>query len=174
MVLRKLVEDAANTWARKSRMRLLQSRLISMTPSDCHARCRQIAGLNVLPLSTSPQLRPGYGLDKKRARPYWSSTSWRYVDVSILEVGEGVFEVKATAGDTHLGGDDFDKRVSTGSPKSSSAIRALIYGVTVRHLHGLTEAAEKAKIELSSVVETTISLPFITRTLPGQKHWRCG
>jgi len=91
-------------------------------------------------------------------------------DVSILEVGEGVFEVKSTAGDTHLGGDDFDKRVVDWLAEEFQRDQ----GIDLRHdrqaLQRLTEAAEKAKIELSSVVETTISLPFITADATGPKH----
>jgi molecular chaperone DnaK len=91
-------------------------------------------------------------------------------DVSILEVGEGVFEVKATAGDTHLGGDDFDKRVVDWLAEEFQRDQGIDLRRDRQALQRLTEAAEKAKIELSSVVETTISLPFITADATGPKH----
>src|SRR5207253_4733685 len=91
-------------------------------------------------------------------------------DVSILEVGEGVFEVKSTAGDTHLGGDDFDKRVVDWLAEEFQRDQGIDLRRDRQALQRLTEAAEKAKIELSSVVETTISLPFVTADASGPKH----
>ena len=90
-------------------------------------------------------------------------------DVSVLEIGDGVFEVKATAGDTHLGGDDFDKRIIDCSRMSSRRRQAIDLRRTMA-LQRLLEAAEKAKIELSTALETEINLPFITSTQSGPKH----
>ena len=90
--------------------------------------------------------------------------------MSILEVGEGVFEVKSTAGDTHLGGDDFDKRVVDWLAEAFRRDQGIDLRQDRQALQRLTEAAEKAKIELSSVVETTISFPFITADASGPKH----
>ena len=111
-----------------------------------------------------------YGLDKKTSETVLVfDLGGGTFDVSILEVGEGVFEVKSTAGDTHLGGDDFDKRIVDWLAEFQRD-----QGIDLRRdrqaLQRLTEAAEKAKIELSSVVETTISLPFITADATGPKH----
>jgi molecular chaperone DnaK len=91
-------------------------------------------------------------------------------DVSILEVGDGVFEVKATSGDTHLGGDDFDKRVVDWMAQEFLSDQGIELRKDRQALQRLTEAAEKAKVELSSVVETSISLPFITADAAGPKH----
>src|SRR5262249_28627617 len=91
-------------------------------------------------------------------------------DVSILEVGDGVFEVKATSGDTHLGGDDFDKRIVDWLAEEFLRGQSIDLRKDRQALQRLTEAAEKAKIELSSVIETNISLPFITADATGPKH----
>jgi molecular chaperone DnaK len=112
-----------------------------------------------------------YGLDKKASETVLVfDLGGGTFDVSILEVGEGVFEVKATAGDTHLGGDDFDKRVVDWLAEEFQRDQGIDLRRDRQALQRLTEAAEKAKIELSSVVETTISLPFITADATGPKH----
>ena len=87
-------------------------------------------------------------------------------DVSLLEIGEGVFEVKATHGDTQLGGDDWDQRVIDWLVKEFKNDHGVDLGADRMALQRLKEAAEKAKIELSQVSETTINLPFITATAP--------
>src|SRR5437762_1348571 len=91
-------------------------------------------------------------------------------DVSILDVGDGVFEVRSTSGDTHLGGDDFDKRLVDWMAEDFLRDQGIDLRKDRQALQRLTEAAEKAKIELSSVIETTISLPFISADASGPKH----
>jgi molecular chaperone DnaK len=91
-------------------------------------------------------------------------------DVSILDVGDGVFEVRATSGDTHLGGDDFDKRLVDWMAEEFQRNQGIDLRKDRQALQRLTEAAEKAKIELSTTVETTVSLPFITADASGPKH----
>jgi molecular chaperone DnaK len=91
-------------------------------------------------------------------------------DVSILEVGDGVFEVKSTSGDTHLGGDDFDKKIVDWLAGEFQANEGIDLRKDKQALQRLTEAAEKAKIELSSATQTNINLPFITATQAGPKH----
>src|SRR5437870_9852852 len=132
----------------------------------------KIAGLNVLRIINEPTAAAlAYGLDKKTSETVLVfDLGGGTFDVSILEVGEGVFEVKATAGDTHLGGDDFDKRVVDWLAEEFRREQGIDLRQDRQALQRLTEAAEKAKIELSSVVETTISLPFITADATGPRH----
>jgi molecular chaperone DnaK len=94
----------------------------------------------------------------------------RNLDVSILEVGEGLFEVKSTSGDTHLGGDDYDMRVVEYLAKEFKKDQGIDLKLDKQALQRLTEASEKAKCELSSMFETIISLPFITADQSGPKH----
>ena len=91
-------------------------------------------------------------------------------DVSILDVGDGVFEVRSTSGDTHLGGDDFDKRIVDWLAEEFQRDQGIDLRKDRQALQRLTEGAEKAKIELSSALETTISLPFVTADASGPKH----
>ncbi|MFN9858175.1 MAG: Hsp70 family protein, partial [Pseudanabaena sp.] len=91
-------------------------------------------------------------------------------DVSILEVGDGVFEVMSTSGDTHLGGDDFDKKIVDFLANQFQSAEGIDLRKDKQYLQRLTESAEKAKIELSSVTQTEINLPFITATQDGPKH----
>merc|ERR1712072_1637156 len=91
-------------------------------------------------------------------------------DVSILEVGDGVFEVLSTSGDTQLGGDDFDKRIVDWLANESKSEEGIDLRDDRQALQRLTESAEKAKIELSATTQTQISLPFITATADGPKH----
>jgi molecular chaperone DnaK len=132
----------------------------------------EIAGLNVLRIINEPTAASlAYGLDKKE-----NETILVYdlgggtFDVSILEVGDGVFEVKATAGDTHLGGDDWDQRIVDYIADEFKKQEGIDLRNDRQALQRLREAAEKAKIELSSMVQTNISLPFITATQEGPKH----
>jgi molecular chaperone DnaK len=132
----------------------------------------KIAGLNVLRIINEPTAASlAYGLEKKKNETILVfDLGGGTFDVSVLEVGEGVFEVKSTSGDTHLGGDDFDKRIVDWMAEEFKRD----YGIDLRQdrqaLQRLTEAAEKAKIELSSTLETTISLPFITADQSGPRH----
>jgi molecular chaperone DnaK len=172
-VLGKLVDDASTYLGEKVKD------VVITVPAYFNDAQRQatkdagtIAGLNVLRIINEPTAASlAYGVDKKKSEEvlvfdFGGGT----FDVSILEVGEGVVEVKATSGDTHLGGDDLDKRVvdwlATEFKNS--------YGIDLREdkqaLQRLYEAAEKAKCELSSTVETSINLPFITADASGPKH----
>jgi molecular chaperone DnaK len=132
----------------------------------------QIAGLNVLRIVNEPTAAAlAYGLDKKKDETiavydFGGGT----FDISILEVGEGVVEVKATNGDTHLGGDDLDQRIIEWIVAEFKKSDGVDLGKDRMALQRLKEAAEKAKIELSTVLETDISLPFITADQDGPKH----
>jgi molecular chaperone DnaK len=132
----------------------------------------RIAGLNVLRIINEPTAAAlAYGLDKKKDETIVVyDLGGGTFDVSILEVGEGVVEVKATSGDTHLGGDNFDERVIDWMVQEFRKNDGLDLSKDRMALQRLREAAEKAKIELSSVVETDINLPFITADASGPKH----
>ncbi len=132
----------------------------------------QIAGLNVLRIINEPTAASlAYGLDKKANETIlvFDLGGGTY-DVSILDVGDGVFEVKATNGDTHLGGDDYDRRVVDWLADEFKKENGIDLKGDPQALQRLTEAAERAKIELSSRLETTINLPFITADQTGPKH----
>ena len=133
----------------------------------------QIAGLEVLRIINEPTAAAlAYGLDKdsQEQTVLVFDLGGGTFDVSILEIGEGVFEVKSTSGNTHLGGDDWDQRVIDWLVKTFKDTEGVDLGNDKMALQRLKEAAEKAKIELSSVQETTINLPFITATDTGPKH----
>ena len=132
----------------------------------------RIAGLEVLRIINEPTAAAlAYGLDKKSNETIlvWDLGGGTF-DVSILEVGEGVFEVKSTAGDTHLGGDDYDQRIVEYIADQFKRDQGIDLRRDRQALQRLIEAAEKAKIELSSVFETNISLPFVTADQSGPKH----
>jgi len=173
LVLRKLVDDASRYLGEKV------TDAVITVPAYFNDAQRQatrdagkIAGLNVLRIINEPTAASlAYGLDKKTSETILVfDLGGGTFDVSILEVGDGVFEVKATSGDTHLGGDNFDKEIvdwlATEFRKD--------YGIDLRQdrqaLQRLIEAAEKAKVELSTTLETQISLPFITADATGPKH----
>jgi len=173
MVLSKLAEDAANYLGEK-----VVDAVITV-PAYFNDAQRQatkdagkIAGLNVLRIINEPTAAAlAYGLEKKTNETILVfDLGGGTFDVSILEVGDGVFEVKATNGDTHLGGDNFDKAIVDWLAEEFKKD----YGIDLRKdkqsLQRLTEAAEKAKVELSSVLETQVSLPFITADADGPKH----
>jgi molecular chaperone DnaK len=120
----------------------------------------QIAGLNVLRIINEPTAASlAYGLDKKTNET-----------ILVLDVGDGVFEVKATNGDTHLGGDDYDRRIVDWLAEEFKKENGIDLKADRQALQRLTEAAERAKIELSSRLETTINLPFITADQTGPRH----
>jgi molecular chaperone DnaK len=132
----------------------------------------QIAGLNVIRIINEPTAASlAYGLDKKENEKIlvFDLGGGTY-DVSVLEVGEGVFEVKATNGDTHLGGDDYDRRLVDYLADEFKREQGIDLRNDRQALQRLTEAAEKAKIELSSRMETEVNLPFITADQNGPKH----
>jgi molecular chaperone DnaK len=132
----------------------------------------QIAGLNVLRIINEPTAAAlAYGLEKKKdERIAVYDLGGGTFDISILEIGEGVFEVKSTNGDTYLGGDDFDLRVMDWLIAEFKKDQGIDLKNDKMALQRLKEAAEKAKIELSSSMETEINLPFITADAAGPKH----
>ena len=172
-ILKRMVEDASKYLGEK-----ITDAIITI-PAYFNDAQRQatkdagkIAGLNVLRIINEPTAAAlAYGMDKKKNETILVfDLGGGTFDVSILDVGDGVFEVKATNGDTHLGGDNYDKAVVdwlAGEFKKD-------FGFDLRQdkqaLQRLTEAAEKAKIDLSSVLETQINLPFITADSNGPKH----
>jgi len=132
----------------------------------------KIAGLEVLRIINEPTAASlAYGLDKKK-----NETILVYdlgggtFDVSVLDVGDGVFEVRSTAGDTHLGGDDFDHKIVDYVADEFKKDQGIDLRKDKQAMQRLREAAEKAKVELSNVVQTTINLPFITADAEGPKH----
>jgi molecular chaperone DnaK len=132
----------------------------------------EIAGLNVIRIINEPTAASlAYGLDKKTNEKIdVFDLGGGTFDVSVLEVGEGVFEVKSTNGDTHLGGDDYDRRIVDWVADEFKKDQGIDLRQDRQALQRLTEAAEKAKIELSSRLETEINLPFITADASGPKH----
>ena len=173
LVLRKLVDDAAKYLGEKV------SDAVITVPAYFNDAQRQatkdagkIAGLNVLRIINEPTAASlAYGLDKKKNETILVfDLGGGTFDVSILDVGDGVFEVHSTAGDTHLGGDDFDKRLVDWLAEEFQRDQGIDLRKDRQALQRLTEAAEKAKIELSSAVETTLSLPFVTADASGPKH----
>ena len=132
----------------------------------------QIAGLNVLRIINEPTAASlAYGLDKKKdERIAVYDLGGGTFDVSVLEIGEGVFEVKSTNGDTYLGGDDFDQRVMDWLVEEFKKDQGIDLRKDRMALQRLKEAAERAKIELSSAQESEINLPFITADASGPKH----
>ncbi|MDA8331608.1 MAG: molecular chaperone DnaK [Candidatus Dormibacteraeota bacterium] len=132
----------------------------------------QIAGLTVLRIINEPTAAAlAYGLDRKESEKILVfDLGGGTFDVSILEVGEGVFEVKSTNGDTHLGGDDYDRRIVDWMAEEFKRDQGIDLKSDRQALQRLTEAAEKAKIELSQLQETQINLPFVTADQNGPKH----
>jgi molecular chaperone DnaK len=132
----------------------------------------QIAGLEVLRIINEPTAASlAYGLDKENDQTILVfDLGGGTFDVSLLEIGEGVFEVKSTAGNTELGGDDWDQRVIDWMVKEFKNAHGVDLSKDRMALQRLKEAAEKAKIELSSVSETSINLPFVTATSEGPLH----
>ncbi len=134
----------------------------------------EIAGLKVLRIINEPTasaLAYGRALEQKHAKTILVfDLGGGTFDVSILEIGEGVYEVKATNGDTHLGGDDFDERIVNWLADEFKKQQGIDLRQDRQALQRLREAAERAKIELSTVVQTSINLPFITADATGPKH----
>jgi molecular chaperone DnaK len=173
MILRKLKEDAEKYLGEKV------TGAVITVPAYFNDSQRQstknagtIAGLDVLRIINEPTAAAlAYGIDKKHNETVLVfDLGGGTFDVSILEVGDGVFEVKSTSGDTHLGGDDFDHEVVTWIADEFQKQEGVDLRKDKQALQRLIEAGEKAKIELSSVNETTISLAFITATASGPKH----
>src|SRR5512136_930423 len=131
-----------------------------------------IAGFNVLRIINEPTAASlSYGLDKKKEETIVVyDLGGGTFDISVLEIGEGTFQVKSTAGDTHLGGDDFDQRIMDWLSDEFKKDQGIDLRQDRMALQRLKEAAEKAKVELSSVQQTDINLPFITADASGPKH----
>ncbi len=173
MILQKLVNDASNYLGERV------TKAVITVPAYFNDAQRQatkdagkIAGLEVLRIINEPTAAAlAYGLEKKGNETIlvWDLGGGTF-DVSVLDVGEGVFEVKATNGDTHLGGDDYDQRIVDWLVGEFRKEQGLDLSGDKQAMQRLTEAAEKAKVELSSVVQTTINLPFITADQNGPKH----
>ncbi|WP_026731179.1 molecular chaperone DnaK [Fischerella sp. PCC 9605] len=172
-VLRKLVEDASKYIGETV------TQAVITVPAYFNDSQRQatkdagkIAGIEVLRIINEPTAASlAYGFDKKSNETILVfDLGGGTFDVSILEVGEGVFEVLATSGDTHLGGDDFDKKIVDYLAEAFKKDEGIDLRKDRQALQRLTEAAEKAKIELSSVTQAEINLPFITATQDGPKH----
>ena len=132
----------------------------------------KIAGLEVLRIINEPTAAAlAYGLNKKGNETILVfDLGGGTFDVSVLEVGEGIFEVKSTSGDTHLGGDDFDKKIVDWIAAEFQKNESIDLRKDKQAFQRLTEAAEKAKIELSNTTQATINLPFITANNEGPKH----
>ena len=132
----------------------------------------KIAGLDVLRIVNEPTAASlAYGIDKTDDHTIMVyDLGGGTFDVSILDVGDGVFEVKATNGDTHLGGDDFDKKIMDWMVEEFKKAEGIDLSSDRMAMQRLREAAEKAKIELSGVMSTNINLPFITAGADGPKH----
>ncbi|MFH7243073.1 MAG: molecular chaperone DnaK [Spirulina sp.] len=172
-VLRKLADDASKYLGEKV------TQAVITVPAYFNDSQRQatkdagkIAGLEVLRIINEPTAAAlAYGLDRKSNETILVfDLGGGTFDVSILEVGDGVFEVLATSGDTHLGGDDFDKKIVDFLAGEFQKMEGIELRKDKQALQRLTEAAEKAKIELSSVTQAEINLPFITATQDGPKH----
>jgi len=173
VVLRRLVEDAAKYLGEK-----ITDAVITVPAyfNDAQRQATQdagkIAGLNVLRIINEPTAAAlAYGLDKKGNETILVfDLGGGTFDVSVLDVGDGIFEVHSTAGDTHLGGDDFDKRLVDWIAEEFLRDHGIDLRKDRQSLQRLSEAAEKAKIELSGALETNINLPFVTANASGPKH----
>src|SRR5947209_10245451 len=172
-VLRKLADDAAKFLGEKV------TEAVITVPAYFNDAQRQatkdagrIAGLDVLRIINEPTAAAlAYGLDKKSSETVLVfDLGGGTFDVSILDVGDGVVEVRATAGDTHLGGDDFDRRLVDYLADEFQKENGIDLRKDPQALQRLFEAAEKAKVELSSVTQTQVNLPFITADANGPKH----
>lgn len=173
MILRKLADDASSYLGEK-----VTSAVITV-PAYFNDAQRQatkdagkIAGLDVLRIVNEPTAAAlAYGLEKvKPEKVLVFDLGGGTFDVSILEIGDGVHEVLSTSGDTHLGGDDFDQKIMDWLCEEFKKVEAIDLKNDKQAMQRIKEAAEKAKCELSSVVETNINLPFITADANGPKH----
>ena len=173
MILRKLADDASSYLGEK-----VTSAVITV-PAYFNDAQRQatkdagkIAGLDVLRIVNEPTAAAlAYGLEKEKSEKVLVfDLGGGTFDVSILEIGDGVHEVLSTSGDTHLGGDDFDQKVMDWICEEFQKQEGIDLRNDKQAMQRVKEAAEKAKIELSSVLETSISLPFITADANGPKH----
>jgi molecular chaperone DnaK len=172
-VLRKLVDDASSYLGEKVKQAVITvPAYFNDAQRQATRDAGRVAGLDVLRIINEPTAAAlAYGLEKKK-----NETIMVYdlgggtFDVSVLEVGDGLCEVRATAGDTHLGGDDFDKALADWMAEEFRKEQGVDVRKDRQALQRLYEAAEKAKIELSATAQTTVNLPFITADANGPKH----
>jgi molecular chaperone DnaK len=173
LILRKLADDAGKFLGEKV------TEAVITVPAYFNDSQRQatrdagrIAGLEVLRIINEPTAAAlAYGLDKRESETVLVfDLGGGTFDVSILDVGDGVVEVRATSGDTHLGGDDFDRRLVDYMAEEFKRENGIDLRQDAQALQRLVEAAEKAKVELSSVTQTQVNLPFITADANGPKH----
>jgi molecular chaperone DnaK len=173
MVLQKLVNDAsAYLGERVTKAVITVPAYFNDAQRQATKDAGKIAGLEVLRIINEPTAAAlAYGLDKKSNETIlvWDLGGGTF-DVSVLEVGDGVFEVKSTNGDTLLGGDDYDEHIVNWLVAEFRKDQGIDLTSDKQAMQRLTEAAEKAKIELSSMVQTNINLPFITADQSGPKH----
>ncbi|KAM3762661.1 hypothetical protein ACB098_01G363400 [Castanea mollissima] len=172
-VLRKLTEDASKFLNDKvTKAVVTVPAYFNDSQRTATKDAGRIAGLEVLRIINEPTAASlAYGFEKKNNETILVfDLGGGTFDVSVLEVGDGVFEVLSTSGDTHLGGDDFDKRIVDWLAASFKRDEGIDLLKDKQALQRLTETAEKAKMELSTLTQTSISLPFITATADGPKH----
>ncbi len=172
-VLRKLADDASKYLGETVKQAVITvPAYFNDSQRQATKDAGKIAGLEVLRIINEPTAASlSYGLDKKDNETILVfDLGGGTFDVSILEVGDGVFEVLATSGDTHLGGDDFDEKIVQWLVKAFKDQEGIDLTEDSQALQRLTEAAEKAKIELSTLTQSSINLPFISVTPEGPKH----
>ncbi len=172
-ILRKLADDASKYLGEKVTEAVITCpAYFNDAQRQATKNAGEIAGLKVLRIINEPTAAAlAYGLEKKKNETILVfDLGGGTFDVSILDVGDGIAEVRSTSGDTHLGGDDFDKKIVDWVAEEFKKESAIDLRKDRQALQRLYEASEKAKIELSSVTETTINLPFITADASGPKH----
>jgi molecular chaperone DnaK len=172
-VLRKLINDASNYLKQEVKQAVITvPAYFNDSQRQATIDAGKIAGIEVLRIINEPTAASlAYGLDQKQNETILVfDLGGGTFDVSILEVGDGIFEVLSTAGDTHLGGDDFDKVLVDWLLQEFEKKENIDLSKDIQALQRLTEAAEKAKMELSILNKTTINLPFITADKTGPKH----
>ena len=172
-VLRKLVDDASKYLGEQVKQAVITvPAYFNDSQRQATKDSGKIAGLEVLRIINEPTAASlAYGLDKKNNETILVfDLGGGTFDVSVLEVGDGVFEVLSTAGDTHLGGDDFDDKIVKWLLSEFKNESGIDLKTDRQALQRLTEASEKAKVELSNLTQTEINLPFITATNTGPKH----
>jgi molecular chaperone DnaK len=172
-VLRKLVDDASKYLGEQVKQAVITvPAYFNDSQRQATKDSGKIAGLEVLRIINEPTAASlAYGLDKKNNETILVfDLGGGTFDVSVLEVGDGVFEVLSTAGDTHLGGDDFDDKIVKWLLNEFKNESGIDLKTDRQALQRLTEASEKAKVELSNLTQTEINLPFITATSTGPKH----
>jgi molecular chaperone DnaK len=172
-VLRKLVDDASKYLGEQIKQAVITvPAYFNDSQRQATKDSGKIAGLEVLRIINEPTAASlAYGLDKKNNETILVfDLGGGTFDVSVLEVGDGVFEVLSTAGDTHLGGDDFDDKIVKWLLSEFKLESGIDLKTDRQALQRLTEASEKAKVELSNLTQTEINLPFITATNTGPKH----